>query len=90
MGVNALDDALTVFAATAPEYGPLGLSNHGPMAAEALAGLGRPDAIEPWVRRYRDRLAEAPPPADPPRSTKQVHQDAPALVPPTYPIPRRR
>jgi hypothetical protein len=68
MGVNALDDALTVFAATAPEYGPLGLSNHGPMAAEALAGLGRPDAIEPWVRRYRDRLAEAPPPADRPLS----------------------
>ena len=32
-----LDDALTIFAATAPLYGSAGLANHGPMAAEALA-----------------------------------------------------
>ena len=50
---EALDDALTVFAATAPNYGPLGLANHGPMAAEALAHLGRHDAIAGWVARYR-------------------------------------
>ena len=43
----ALDDALTVFAATAPSYGRLGLANHGPMAAEALSHLGRDDAIAP-------------------------------------------
>ena len=42
METEALDDALTVFAATAPTYGSLGLANHGPMAAEALAHLGRP------------------------------------------------
>ena len=30
MQTDALDDALTVFAATAPRYGPLGLANHGP------------------------------------------------------------
>jgi Questin oxidase-like len=62
---EALDDALTVFATTAPVFGPVGLANHGPMAAEALAHLGRPDAIPGWVRRYRGRLDEAPPPARP-------------------------
>jgi hypothetical protein len=60
---EALDDALTVFAATAPNYGSAGLANHGPMAAEALAHLGRSDAIPGWVSRYRARLDDAPPPA---------------------------
>jgi hypothetical protein len=65
METEALDDALTVFAATAPAYGPLGLANHGPMAAEALAHLGRFDAIPGWVAGYRGRLDGAPPPARP-------------------------
>src|SRR6185437_7059032 len=56
-----LDDALTVFAATAPRYGSLGLANHGPMAAEALAHLGREDAIADWVEYYRRRLEPAAP-----------------------------
>jgi len=60
---EALDDALTVFAATAPRFGAAGLANHGPMVAEALAHLGRYDAIPGWVARYRMRLEEAPPPA---------------------------
>jgi hypothetical protein len=62
---EALDDALTVFAATAPDYGTIGLANHGPMVAEALAHLGRHDAIPGWVAHYRTRLDEAPPPARP-------------------------
>jgi len=62
---EALDDALTVFAATAPNYGAAGLANHGPMAAEALAHLGRHDAIPGWVAQYRARLDDAPPPARP-------------------------
>ena len=49
METEALDDALTVFAATAPNYGSVGLANHGPMVAEALAHLGRHDAIAGWV-----------------------------------------
>jgi hypothetical protein len=65
MKTDTLDDALTVFAGTAPAYGAVGLSNHGPMAAEALAHLGRHDAIPGWVARYRTRLDEAPPPARP-------------------------
>ena len=65
MQTEALDDALTVFAATAPNYGAAGLANHGPMAAEALAHLGRHDAIPGWVAQYRGRLDDAPPPARP-------------------------
>ena len=63
METEALDDALTLFASTAPLYGSVGLANHGPMAAEALAQLGRHDAIAGWVARYRKRLDEAPLPA---------------------------
>ena len=65
METETLDDALTVFAGTAPNYGSVGLANHGPMAAEALAHLGRHDAIRGWVAQYRTRLDEAPPPARP-------------------------
>src|SRR3984957_950180 len=65
MGTEALDDALMVFAATAPNYGSVGLANHGPMVAEALAHLGRPDAIGGWGGAYPTRLHEGPPPARP-------------------------
>jgi hypothetical protein len=68
METDALDDALTVFAATAPDYGPWRLANHGPMAVEALAQLGRPEAIPAWVAYYRTRLEDAPPPAPRPLS----------------------
>ena len=63
METDALDDALAVFAGTAPSYGSLGLANHGPMVAEALVHLGRADAVAGWVARYRVRLDEAPPAA---------------------------
>ena len=62
---GALDEALGVFAATAPQYGSLGLSNHGPMASEALARMGREEDIPRWVARYRTRLEDAPPPGRP-------------------------
>ncbi len=75
MEPDALDDALTVLAATAPVYGPLGLANHGPMAAEALAHLGRDDAIAEWVARYAKRLDAAPAPAARPLSEAEW-QDA--------------
>jgi hypothetical protein len=66
METDPLDDALTLFAATAPEFGNMGLSNHGPMATEVLGQLGRPDAIPGWVDAYRVRLHAAPPPAEKP------------------------
>jgi hypothetical protein len=60
MDVNTpLDDVLDRFASTGPEFGP-GLSNHGPMAAEALVTLGRSDAIGAWSAWYAGRLAEHP------------------------------
>jgi Questin oxidase-like len=65
METDLLDDALSLFAATAPEYGTFGLSNHGPMAAEALGQLGRADAIPGWVASYRERLDAAPAPEKP-------------------------
>ena len=71
MESSALDDALTVFAETAPTYGPLGLANHGPMAAEALSHLGRDDAIAAWVAHYRPRLDPAPAPAARPLSEEE-------------------
>ena len=44
------------------------------MAAEALAHLGREDAIADWVEHYRRRLEPAPPPADRPLSEEEWPQ----------------
>jgi hypothetical protein len=64
-GRDVLDESLARLAATGPEFGG-GLSNHGPMAAEAMIRLGRPDDVEPWLGRYLRRLEE------PPRATDRV------------------
>lgn len=61
MSTDPHDEALAVFATTAPEFGRWGLSNHGPMVTEVLEYLGRPDDIGPWVARYRARLDPSPP-----------------------------
>jgi hypothetical protein len=58
-GDQALEDALELLAPTGPEYDGR-LANHGPMAAEALVALERPDSVVPWVERYRRRLREHP------------------------------
>lgn len=68
MKTDLLDDALTVFAGTAPEFGKFGLSNHGPMAVEVLGQLGRFDEIPAWVADYQERLSAAPAPAKRPLS----------------------
>ncbi len=57
MSEDALDAVLERFAATGPEFGP-GLSNHGPMASEALVALGRADAVEAWAEDYAKNLLE--------------------------------
>ncbi|MEX2236863.1 MAG: questin oxidase family protein [Dehalococcoidia bacterium] len=54
-----LDDALEILAQSGPEFGG-GLSNHGPMAAEALVRLGRPEEVVGWTESYRRRLLERP------------------------------
>jgi hypothetical protein len=59
MAVDVLDELLDRFAATGPEFNG-GLSNHGPMAAEALVALGRADAAASWSESYAERLLEHP------------------------------
>jgi len=56
---DAIDEAYAIFARTGPEFGG-GLSNHGPMAAEAIAAMRRPEAILNWARRYAARLEAHP------------------------------
>ena len=58
---DPIDEAYAIFARTGPEFGG-GLSNHGPMAAEAIAALRRPDAVMRWTNRYATRLEAHPSP----------------------------
>ena len=58
---DILDEGLHRLAGTGPEFSG-GLSNHGPMAAEAMVRLGRSDAVGRWLDRYLRRLDEAPRP----------------------------
>ena len=59
---EALDEGLSRLAATGPEFRG-GLSNHGPMAAEAMVRLGRAGAVAGWLDGYLGRLEAARPPA---------------------------
>jgi hypothetical protein len=72
-GNDVLDEGLARLAATGPEYRG-GLSNHGPMAAEALVRLARADAVEDWLDGYLKRLDEPPRPAG--RITDETWRDA--------------
>lgn len=56
----AIDEALEIFSGFGPEFGT-GLSNHGPMGAEALCALGRDAEVPTWSSRYRKRLSDRPP-----------------------------
>ena len=56
---DVLDESLNRLAGTGPEFHG-GLSNHGPMAAEAMIRLGRADEVGPWLDRYIRRLEEPP------------------------------
>ncbi|MBC7911472.1 MAG: DUF4243 domain-containing protein [Pyrinomonadaceae bacterium] len=56
---TVMDQALEIFSRTGPEYAS-SLSNHGPMAAEALVALGRHEAVIPWAERYKRKLREQP------------------------------
>jgi hypothetical protein len=57
--MDCFDEALQRFERTGPEFGG-GLSNHGPMAVEALVRLGFEDAIPGWVSGYLPRLEDRP------------------------------
>src|SRR5215831_4613747 len=74
---RSLDDALEALA----PYGITlknGNSNHAPMVAEALCALGRPDAVGPWIGRYRERMVPRPPPRDRIRSGERPQRSRPA------------
>jgi hypothetical protein len=57
---TAMDDALEILHFYGPDL-ENGLTNHAPMAAEALCALGRPEALLPWVERYRKGMLPWPP-----------------------------
>src|SRR5262245_38435195 len=52
---DAMEEALALLDDTGMEYRG-GLANHGPMAAEAIVALHRPDSVVPWVARYKRAL----------------------------------
>jgi hypothetical protein len=56
----SLDEALETLAPYGIEL-KNGNSNHAPMVAEALCALGRPEAVMPWLARYRERMSPRPP-----------------------------
>lgn len=56
---DVLDETYARLHGTGPEF--VGwLSNHGPMAADALIRLGRREEVERWVDEYARRLEEQP------------------------------
>lgn len=56
---GVLDEAYERFHATGPEYHDY-LSNHGPMAADALVRVGFADGLHAWADGYLPRLEERP------------------------------
>lgn len=56
---DELDEALTRLHRTGPEFQGW-LSNHGPMAADALGRLGHAEQTERWLDRYVEQLEELP------------------------------
>ena len=59
-----IDEVLDILHRTGPDLVG-GNSNHGPMAAEALFALGRPDAVLPWIEGYKSRFQDRPQPRNP-------------------------
>ena len=60
---TTLDDALDTISPYGIEL-KNGNSNHAPMVAEALCALGQPEAVMPWIARYRERMSPRPLAAD--------------------------
>jgi len=56
---TSLDEALESLAGSTNGNG-----NHAPMVAEALCALGRPDAVAPWIARYREKMLPRSPVGD--------------------------
>lgn len=52
---STFDEALEMLRGAGPENRN-GLTNHAPMAAEAMCALGRPEPVRSWVERYRSKI----------------------------------
>ncbi|MER5961967.1 questin oxidase family protein [Streptomyces sp. NPDC002057] len=61
---GTLDEALERLHTTGPERDGW-LSNHAPMAVEALVRHGRAPAVHRWLDQYAHKLEEPPPPSRP-------------------------
>jgi hypothetical protein len=59
-----IDEVLDILHRTGPDLVG-GNSNHGPMVAEALCALGRPNAVLPWIEWYKHRFQDRPQPRNP-------------------------
>jgi Questin oxidase-like len=57
---DVLDESLSSIANSGPELNN-GLSNHAPMAIEALCAMDRGDAVRGWLDHYRGGLIPCPP-----------------------------
>jgi Questin oxidase-like len=57
--VDLLDQVYERIHSTGPEFDGW-LSNHGPMAADALARIGHADQVDAWLTDYRSRLDDRP------------------------------
>lgn len=60
---STMDAALEFLAPYGPDLRN-GLTSHGPMAVEALAALGRANAVMPWLERYKKGLLPRPAPCE--------------------------
>ncbi|MCH1867982.1 questin oxidase family protein [Nocardioides sp. CFH 31398] len=60
---GVLREAYGRFGRTGPEFDGW-LSNHGPMAVEAMVRHGHDAAVDRWIDRYQARLEPAPSPRD--------------------------
>lgn len=61
---SLMDQALEFLAPYGPDLRN-GLTSHAPMAVEALAALGRADAIMPWLENYSKGMLPRPVPGSP-------------------------
>lgn len=66
---SVLMEAYQRFHETGPEWGGHHLSNHGPMAVEAMVRRGYGDSVHRWIDNYTRRLEE------PPRGLAAVTED---------------
>jgi catechol 2,3-dioxygenase-like lactoylglutathione lyase family enzyme len=59
-GYGVVDEALDRISSFGPDLRN-GMTSHAPMTIEALAALGRPEAVMPWLDQYVPDLLPAPP-----------------------------